>query len=50
MDSHKTEGYGITGMACGACSEAAVGFEPRFLYYYCEKHKNTPPVLSLIHI
>ncbi len=29
---------------CACCHEKAVGFDPRFGYYYCKTHENTPPV------
>jgi hypothetical protein len=25
------------------CTRDAVGFEPRFSYYYCDIHQNIPP-------
>ena len=28
---------------CKVCGEQAVGFEPRFNYFYCKEHSNTPP-------
>lgn len=33
METHK----------CVVCGKPAIGYEPRFLYWYCKEHENTPP-------
>lgn len=33
----------LDGYKCKVCGKQAVGYEPRFGYFYCREHEHTPP-------